>query len=46
MFIVLIALIYGGLLYFHVLKKLLGMLVYMRIAVPVSEKWNKLMAYR
>lgn len=46
MFIILIALLYLGLLYYHIIKKRLGQLVYRRIMKPVSKWWNRLMTYR
>jgi hypothetical protein len=46
MFIILISLLYLGLVYYHIIKKLFGRRVYRSIMVPVSKWWNRLMTRR
>jgi pyrimidine nucleoside transport protein len=44
--IILLVLIYLGLIYYHIIKKLFGMFVYNNILMPIHEWWNRLMTYR
>jgi hypothetical protein len=44
--IILILLTYLGLIYYHIIKKFFGMLIYKNILTPIHEWWNRLMAHR
>jgi hypothetical protein len=46
MLIILIALLYLGLSYYYIFKKLFGRWIYKNIMEPISGKWNGLMTNR